>query len=745
VSADAWLELRQVRYQTVREERDRVADQGRCQAQGGVAGGGKLAWLPNHDYELMLAVRTTVEHQGSGQQAVVEQRAGFRTRGLPGLNAVEAPGTELEPYVESVYPGATRLLYRAEPVVLAFDERFSTLLPVDRTPAPGDPTERTQLLEWVLAVEQGDGQRLSVPSADWIVSHRGTVPPPRPFPRVIDDILVARSVRRAPSVTPLVVRLEALEQLSPACTTDGVRLHSSQVLTHAPVGDPAAGDPATPLWPARTTLRAAVRGKAGPYVARRPFVDGDKTALTVANEGQVGATAWHVVGGSVAVVGTAAPGLRHYAVLGDAGWNHLQLHAEVDPAGGAAGVAVAVGGLPQVERGLLALVDENGRRLVLLARRGGVTVELAGVALPVAAAAPYALDVLAFDDRVRARVGETVVEADRGDLRDGRAALVLDGPGSCSALHVDGLDAYLTQLTTSRYAGFADHVGSWDGALAPLPGEAAAVPALLTATAADLAALMTPTSDAQLRQRLFDRWVAELAVPLASTVDGLRLRRVADTTGVRLLVLESPEPLPFSTDVSLSVTHRVRSVVDPPPDLPRELLRFAADLVLGRDTVSGSVPDGIAATVRQARTLVHAVADRLTQRLRYAVYRVRVSGPAGAVELTGELVEVRTTPVLLPGFPPRPLRVPADHIVLLDAAPEPVSAPIPLPTEREVTVPASILTNSVEDRALLIPDGPLAADAYTFTFSVDRARLRTPVIDETTRYRRSATLTVTID
>ena len=87
-------------------------------------------------------------------------------------------GDELEPYVESVYPGTTpRLLYRTEPVVLAFDERFNSLLPVDRTPAPGDPEERTQLLEWVLAVDRADGGRLSVTSADWVLANRGTAPP----------------------------------------------------------------------------------------------------------------------------------------------------------------------------------------------------------------------------------------------------------------------------------------------------------------------------------------------------------------------------------------------------------------------------------------------------------------------------------------------------------------------------------------------------------------------------------------
>jgi hypothetical protein len=737
---DESVEIRRLAYRTVREERDRVADQGRCQAQGGLVGGGKLAWLPNHDYEIAVTVRTTVDHKGSAQEAVVEQRAGFRTRGLPGLNAVAAPGTELEPYVESIYPGVTRLLYRREPIVLGFDERFSSLLPVDRDPQPGDPAERTQLLEWVIAVEQGDGERLSVPTADWIVSHRGTALPPRPFPWIIDDVLVHSSVRRAAAIAPLMVRLEALADLSPACTP-GPHLHSSQVLTHAPVGT----DPAAPLWPARTTLRAAVREKGSPFVARRPFVAGDETALTVADEGQVGATGWQVLDGSVAVVGDPAAGVRHYAIFGEPEWTHLQLHAELDPAGGAAGLAVAVGDLPQVERALVAMVDEVTGRLVLLSRRGAVTIELAAADLPGDASAPYPLDVFAFDDRIRAQIGATLIEADRGDLRDGRAALVLDGPGRCHALHIDGLDGYRTQLATSRFPGFSEHIASWDGVLGLLPGEAAAVPGLLAATGSEIAAVMAPGADAQVRQRLFDRWIAELIVPLSPDVSGLRLHALGDDAGIRMLVLESPEPLPFAADVRLQVSHLVIGLVDPPPDVPRPLLKFAGDLTLEREVVSGPVLDQAAGLVGQARTLVHSIqVERPTPHLLFRVYRLRVTGGPGAVMLSGELIEERTTPVLLPGFPPRPLRVPADHIALLSIADQPLTPPLPLPVERRVTVDLVVLTNSIEDRALLIPTSPLAPDAYTFDWTIDRVRFRSPVVDNSTRYREVATFTAEV-
>jgi hypothetical protein len=740
--AAATVEIRNVRYRTVREERDRIADQARCRSQGGVAGGGKLAWLPNHDYELALTVRTTVDYQGSPQEAVVVQRTGFRTRGLPGLNAVEAPGTELEPYVESLYPGAGGLLYRSEPVVLAFDERFSTLLPVDRTPAPGDPAERTQLLEWVLAVQHADGRRLSVPTADWVTAHRGTAPPPRPWlPQVIDDALVRAGVRRAPTLNPLSQRLETLEQLSPSCGLSDVQLHASQVLTHAPTdpADPGAGG----RWPPRATLRAAVRRKAAPHVSRQPFDPGDETALTVADEARLTSTGWQVVDGAIAVSGAPAAGLRHYALLGEPEWDHVAIHVEVDPAGGAAGVAVAVGGLPRVDRALLALVDAGAGRLRLLARHGGTTEELAAAPLPAESAAPYALDVSVFDDHVRARVGETRVEAARADLRDGRVAVVLDGPGRCSALHVDGLDAYLLQLTTSRYAGFDEHIGSWDGLVPALPGDGAAVPALRAATAAEVTAAMAPDADPQLRQRLFDRWIAELAVPLSRAVDGLRLGVVAAGDGAQLLLLESPEPLPFSRDVGLSVTHRVVSVPDPPLGVSRALLRFAAGLVFARDRVHGPVPAEVAPLVAQARTLVYAVrADRLLQRVEYRIYQVAIDNASG--ELEGDLVQVRPAPPVGPGLPRRPLRIPVDHVALLDATGQPLAPALPLPFAHDEAVDLAVLTNSVEDRALLIPAAPLATDTYRFAWTIDRPRYRAVVVDETTNYRASVITAVPI-
>lgn len=69
---------------------------------------------------------------------------------------------------------------------------------------------------------------------------------------------------------------------------------------------------------------------------------------------------------------------------------------------------------------------------------------------------------------------------------------------------------------------------------------------------------------------------------------------------------------------------------------------------------------------------------------------------------------------------------------------------MPLPIEHEETVALQVLTNSAEDRALLIPASPLVSDTYTFTWTVDRQRYRSPVADDTTNYRMTVTTTIPI-
>ena len=128
----------------------------RCQSSGGSGAGGKLAFLPNTDYEVTVTTEIQLSHASQGTRSLtVSEPVYFRTKGLPGLNSVTNVGDELLPYIDSTYPPARGIpLYREEPIVLAFTEGMSTLLPIDRIPAPTDPPERTQVMELVLNVDR---------------------------------------------------------------------------------------------------------------------------------------------------------------------------------------------------------------------------------------------------------------------------------------------------------------------------------------------------------------------------------------------------------------------------------------------------------------------------------------------------------------------------------------------------------------------------------------------------------------
>src|SRR5262249_19768343 len=141
-----WIEWVQLRFRAVAEVQRDALDEGRCQAagEGSASPGGRFAWLPNHEYEILWKTRVTVRYERAGDLVrEVPQTLVFHTKGLPGLNRAERVGEEFEPYVEAAYPGPGRPLYRSEPVLLALNERSDLFRPPD-PPHPGDPPERRQ-------------------------------------------------------------------------------------------------------------------------------------------------------------------------------------------------------------------------------------------------------------------------------------------------------------------------------------------------------------------------------------------------------------------------------------------------------------------------------------------------------------------------------------------------------------------------------------------------------------------------
>ena len=250
------------------------------------------------------------------------------------------------------------------------------------------------------------------------------------------------------------------------------------------------------------------------------------------------------------------------------------------------------------------------------------------------------------------------------------------------------------------------------------------------------------SGDGQLRQRVFDRWTSELTVPLQQRVDRVQLSGDA-----RLLLLESPEPLPFSRDVRLVVTRTVTGFPRGIAELPRPWLTLATSIEFPREgVVRAEVPADIVGVVRGATRLVHAIADRRTRRLLYQVYTVTLDGSLlrGVIEDTvNDLSRPRLGPAdrLLP----RPMpAIPAGHVALLDRFDDVVGFVLPLPVTTTETVNLTIVTNASETAALLIPTaGALAHSEHVFRFDLDRARYRAATADDDSNYRASVSWQVT--
>src|SRR6185436_11385380 len=97
--------------------------------------------------------------------------------------------------------------------------------------------------------------------------------------------------------------------------------------------------------------------------------------------------------------------------------------------GATGGLAVAVDGGAPVTQALLALIEPEGagHALVLRRRTGAADTELKRQTLG-ALAGSVDLSIVAFDDSVRATVGEISLTVDRDAARTGRLALVAEGP-----------------------------------------------------------------------------------------------------------------------------------------------------------------------------------------------------------------------------------------------------------------------------------------------------------------------------
>jgi len=732
-------ELLSIRYLTCSEAQLIVGRSQRCRSGSELAatvgGGGKLAFLPNYDYAVTATVEIAVSHKSGGAKTLSSsQPAYFRTKGPVGLNAEPNLGDELRPYVASCYPAAGAfVLYREEPVAVAFTEDLSNLLPVDRVPAPDDPPEKAQLMELTLSIERlasTDGaQRLTVPSSDWLDAHDGVIITVGGLPPLRSSDFLLQLVRRAPSTDRRVLRFEHVLDAYD-CQHDP--LHPSQVLLHEPVGP--NGIPG--LWEAQAGLRATVRAKDGPYTRRRSFQLIDVAAFDYRSD-NAPARDWSLQAGSM--VGPAAG--RQYAVLGEPTWNHLQVSTRVDPAGAAAGIAVGVSNTTPVQQAMLALVD--GASLVIVRREGGVDREVARSALP-AGVGPVDLHVTAFDDRLRAQIGDVTAEADRGPVREGRMALVSVGAARFASLLVDAQEMYQVAFHTSRYASFADHIGAYDPLVPAHPAGAMGAPPSTTppqiiATHGDaITSVMNETADPQARQALFDSLLSSLSLPRLDRCDRLTFTRLVDASGTSALLIESPEALSFLHDVTLRLFRRMWH--RPPWWLEELDLDAHLQALLPTLRISGGQAFASAQLAALlARTASHVVHVDAGEPSALQVFRLtdpgwRTPTPSADATVGGAAAGLGDL-----------LAKPAGTIAAVRADQSIIAATIApwvhtSAVHQDHPVTYALLSNGDETAALLLPSGALDAGTYILDFAINRSRWTSTTADPKARYQREASV-----
>lgn len=558
------LEVAQLRYLAARDHTDALVRRYKCAAANErLATDGRFAWLPNHDYELTVHSQIELEYEPEGTQTGdVVQRSYFRTRGLPGTNGAAAAGQELAPYVEATYPPPGVLLYRREPFALAFDERFNVLAPLD-SGMPGMLPERRTLLEWSLAMSRvggtADGVRLSQGSSDWFDDHAGAVVDGGWRPKLATEV-TSPVVRHAEARDPLRRRFERLTS-SPASCGQPPRPLPSRVFLHDPV-DPDGSE----RWAARSRYRARLEPDARPAVTRNGFRAADVGAIQAVLE-TGDAAAWQMVDGALVPV-HQGPELS-FGIFGDETWGYYELEVGITGSAGRAGAAVAASADAGGTTALAAIVDRRSSppRLQLIRRAGAAETVLASAELDPAGASPTVLALSAFDDLVRASVGEVSVQAPRGDARAGRPALLATEDCAIASLSVRPLAGFEAVFETSRFDGFPAHIRSFGGRpmtmrlgeLGPVTNTVAA----LHGNGDDMAQVMKPGADPERRQRLHEQWQRALGVAIDARPDRLGITSLHDGSAIVALLLESPEPLPFSRDVELEAWRRIFDVVAP--------------------------------------------------------------------------------------------------------------------------------------------------------------------------------------
>jgi hypothetical protein len=586
--------------------------------------------------------------------------------------------------------------------------------------------------------------------------------------------------RQAKTTDPMRLRVGNLIA-SPFSCSGGSALPPppSQVLLHKPV-DPSK-ESTSALWSSNTAFRANLKAKGGPCIHRNPFDEADVSAFTPFTEAGFVSASWVFENGGIQLSAATNPGLRHYAVFGETDWNHVQVNVQLDPGGFVAGFAIGVkASASGIGQAMIALIDETSGLLKVMKLSAGQMTMLQQVAIPDTIHAPYQLDIIAYDDQLEVRLDDVFLVVQRNEIRSGQLALVGKGGGTFTRLTVESLDAYRFFFQSSRFISFEQHILSAGNQMAVIPTGFAAqdeviiIDELYAATSSDIVRLMKPGADPALRQNIFMQWVEALVLPLVQNPSGLVISRLQKDDQTLAILLESPEPLHFISELALSVTKEV-TVVEPLP-VPSGIASLESVIPASLQGLQSRLEEirGIEEVDIQSNgiTLVtRNLVQHFVQQPRFGLVAIPHEGqlkyflfeltfmPLGQnrVRIMGRLRSRRSFNLfqfLLTRAIGRHMRaIRANQVFLLTAQGELIQE-VPLP---DLSAPFfaskhfQLVSNGNETRTLLIPlDAiggspiPWTAGKYRFKFALNRKRYAQELPDDNAVYAREVEVEIVV-
>jgi len=252
---------------------------------------------------------------------------------------------------------------------------------------------------------------------------------------------------------------------------------------------------------------------------------------------------------------------------------------------------------------------------------------------------------------------------------------------------------------------------------------------------------MAGTADPQAREALFAKVISDLGLAQLERCDRLTFTRLVDEPLTTALLLESPEPISFLHDVTLTLLHRTwhyqpwwEGLTEVAPGVSEALRRMRFD-----DRVAVGPPNAVSA-LRGDYEIVHvgdeaidiyAQPEAPSERTVAGELRATLDGDAARRAGLADLVDS-----------------PAGTIAAL--RPDRSIAGIALApwhhgswVHEDDPVPFTLLANGDETRTVVLPAAGLASGTYILDFVLDRARWQSATADPEARYHEEVSVELT--